>query len=147
MARNLLLINGPNLNLLGSREPERYGATTLGALEQLLTEQAQAAGASLACFQSNSEAQLIERIHRAGGEGVEFILINPAAFTHSSIALRDAIAAVRIPFIEIHISNVYARERFRHRSYLSDIALGVITGLGVRGYELALAYALGHGAT
>ena len=141
MAR-LLLLNGPNLNLLGTREPERYGTTTLAEIEARLRERAAAAGHALACFQSNAEHALVERIHAAAGEGVAFILINPAAFTHTSIALRDALLAVRIPFIEIHLSNVHAREPFRQRSYLSDIAEGVISGLGADGYELALEAAL-----
>ena len=141
MAR-LLLLNGPNLNLLGTREPERYGTTTLAEIEARLRERAAAAGHELACFQSNAEHALVERIHAAAAEGVAFILINPAAFTHTSVALRDALLAVRIPFIEIHLSNVHAREPFRQRSYLSDIAEGVISGLGADGYELALEAAL-----
>ncbi len=141
MAR-LLLLNGPNLNLLGTREPERYGTATLAEIETRLRERAAAAGHELVCFQSNAEHALVERIHAAAGEGVAFILINPAAFTHTSIALRDALLAVRIPFIEIHLSNVHAREPFRQRSYLSDIAEGVISGLGADGYELALEAAL-----
>lgn len=145
MATSVLLINGPNLNLLGTREPERYGTATLEELEQRLCRTAQDANATLACFQSNSESELIERIHAAAREGVEFILINPAAYTHTSVALRDALAAVRIPFIEVHLSNVHAREAFRRHSYLSDLAVGVVTGLGTRGYELALAYALEYG--
>ena len=144
MAKNILVVNGPNLNLLGSREPDRYGTITLGAIEQTLTAQARAAGAALACFQSNSECELVDRIQRALSEGVDFIIINPAAYTHTSIALRDALATVQLPFIEIHLSNVHAREPFRHRSYFSDLAMGVITGLGAKGYELALAYALGQ---
>ena len=145
MAKNILVVNGPNLNLLGSREPDRYGTITLAAIEQGLATQARAAGAALTCFQSNSESELIGRIQRALSEGVDFIIINPAAYTHTSVALRDALAAVQLPFVEIHLSNVYAREPFRHRSYFSDLASGVITGLGAQGYELALAYALGHG--
>ncbi len=138
----LLLLNGPNLNLLGSREPELYGAAKLPDIEARLNSQAQAAGHSLSCFQSNSEPELIARIHQAQTEGVAFILINPAAFTHTSVALRDALLATKIPFIEIHLSNVHAREQFRHHSYFSDIAVGVITGLGAQGYELALSAAL-----
>jgi 3-dehydroquinate dehydratase II len=145
MARHILVVNGPNLNLLGSREPERYGTTTLPAIEQRLRERAAAAGATLECFQSNSESALVERIQRAAEEPIDFILINAAAYTHTSIALRDTLAAARIAFVEIHISNVYAREPFRHRSFLSDLAVGVVAGLGARGYELALDYALGHG--
>ena len=138
----LLLLNGPNLNLLGRREPERYGTTTLGEIEQRLQDMAAASGHSLVAFQSNAEHELIDRIHVAKPQGVAFILINPGAYTHTSIALRDAFLAVQIPFIEVHLSNVYAREAFRHHSYLSGIALGVITGLGPHGYELALQAAL-----
>lgn len=138
----LLLLNGPNLNLLGTREPERYGTTTLGEIERRLRDMAAASGHSLAVFQSNAEHELIDRIHVAKPQGVAFILINPGAYTHTSIALRDAFLAVQIPFIEVHLSNVYAREAFRHHSYLSGIALGVITGLGPHGYELALQAAL-----
>jgi 3-dehydroquinate dehydratase-2 len=138
----LLLLNGPNLNLLGEREPERYGTTTLSEIEARLIALAKAAGHTLTCFQSNAEHALIERIQNAQGEGIAFILFNPAAFTHTSIALRDALAAVNIPFIEIHLSNIYARESFRHHSYLSELAVGVISGLGAEGYELALSAAL-----
>jgi 3-dehydroquinate dehydratase II len=138
----LLLLNGPNLNLLGEREPERYGATTLSEIEARLIALAKAAGHTLTCFQSNAEHALIERIQNAQGEGITFILFNPAAFTHTSIALRDTLAAVNIPFIEIHLSNIYARESFRHHSYLSELAVGVISGLGAEGYELALSAAL-----
>ncbi|HET7159366.1 MAG TPA: type II 3-dehydroquinate dehydratase [Burkholderiales bacterium] len=141
MAKNILVVNGPNLNLLGSREPEHYGNVTLTSIEEELKSQAQSLSVALECFQSNSESELIDRIQRAGGEGVDFILINPAAYTHTSVALRDALAAVGIAFIEIHLSNVHARESFRQRSYFSDLALGVISGLGARGYALALAYA------
>ncbi len=142
MANTILVVNGPNLNLLGSREPERYGNVTLAAIEQSLTDQARQAGASLQAYQSNSESDLIERIQRAGSDGVDFILINPAAYTHTSVAIRDALGAVRIPFIEIHLSNIYSREAFRKRSYFSDLAVGVVSGLGAKGYALALAYAL-----
>ncbi len=138
----LLLLNGPNLNLLGEREPERYGTITLSEIEARLIALAKAAGHTLTCFQSNAEHALIERIQNAQGEGIAFILFNPAAFTHTSIALRDALAAVNIPFIEIHLSNIYARESFRHHSYLSELAVGVISGLGAEGYELALSAAL-----
>jgi 3-dehydroquinate dehydratase II len=141
MANNILVVNGPNLNLLGSREPEHYGSLTLANIEQELKAQAQGLGVALECFQSNSESELIDRIQRAGAEGVDFILINPAAYTHTSVALRDALAAVGIAFIEIHLSNVHAREPFRKRSYFSDLALGVISGLGAQGYALALAFA------
>jgi 3-dehydroquinate dehydratase II len=144
MAKNILLINGPNLNLLGTREPAVYGSGTLQSIEQRLAQQAAAAGISFAAFQSNSEADLVERIQQAGRDRVEFIIINPAAYTHTSVAMRDALAAVGIPFIELHLSNVHAREAFRHRSYFSDLAVGVITGLGAQGYELALAYAIQH---
>jgi 3-dehydroquinate dehydratase II len=138
----LLLLNGPNLNLLGRREPGHYGTATLAQIEQRLVLRAQAAGHTLLCFQSNAEHLLIERIHRAADEGVVFILFNPAAFTHTSIALRDALAGVRIPFIEVHLSNIYAREPFRHHSWFSELAAGVISGLGADGYDLALEAAL-----
>ncbi len=134
----LLLLNGPNLNLLGSREPQVYGSMTLARIEADLSAEAQALGHQLSCFQKNQEGLLIERIHEAQQEGVEFILFNPGAFTHTSIALRDALLGVAIPFIEIHLSNVYAREAFRHHSYFSDIAAGVILGFGPLGYRLAL---------
>ena len=135
---NILVLNGPNLNLLGSREPEIYGHDTLDSINAELVQQAQAMGHQLYSFQSNAEHALIERIHQARDDQVDFILINPAAFTHTSIALRDALAGVAIPFIEIHLSNVHQRESFRHRSYLSDLAVGVICGLGAQGYQLAL---------
>ncbi len=137
-----MVLHGPNLNLLGSREPEHYGTQTLAEIDAALQEQGRAAGVTVECFQSNAEHALIERIHAARQEGVDFIVINPAAFTHTSVALRDALAAVAIPFIEVHLSNVYAREPFRHRSYLSDLAVGVISGLGAMGYLFALGYAL-----
>jgi len=143
-AKSILLINGPNLNLLGTREPGIYGSDTLPAIEKRLMEQAAQAGAKLATFQSNSEAELVDRIQSAATEGVGFIILNPAAYTHTSLAMRDALSAVRIPFIELHLSNVHAREAFRQHSYFSDIAVGVICGLGAKGYELALAYALRH---
>ena len=135
---DFLLINGPNLNLLGSREPAVYGATRLDDIEANCIDLAEELGHSLDCFQSNAEHALIDRIHAAGQQGVDFILINPAAFTHTSVALRDALLAVSIPFIEVHLSNVYKREPFRHHSYFSDVAEGVICGLGAKGYELAL---------
>ena len=144
MAKNVLVVNGPNLNLLGTREPDKYGSTTLKEIERELTDAAKAAGAALACFQSNVEGEIVDRIQHAATEGVDFILINPAAYTHTSVAIRDALAAVRIPFIEIHLSNVHAREEFRRRSYFSDLAVGVISGLGARGFGLALAYALDY---
>jgi 3-dehydroquinate dehydratase-2 len=135
----LLLLNGPNLNLLGTREPGVYGSITLAAIEQRCVELARELGPhELACFQSNAEHALIERIHAARQDGVAFIVINPAAFTHTSVALRDALIGVGIPFIELHLSNVFAREPFRHHSYLSDIAVGIISGLGAHGYELAV---------
>ncbi len=137
---HILVLNGPNLNLLGSREPGHYGHDTLDTIEQRL--RALADGHQLDFFQSNAEHQLIERIHQAGAEGVDFILVNPAALTHTSVALRDALLGVAIPFIEVHISNVFAREDFRQHSYLSDVAVGVISGLGAQGYELALAAAI-----
>lgn len=138
----ILVLHGPNLNLLGSREPEIYGSDTLADINQRLAEQAQQAGHRLDAFQSNAEADLINRIHQARDEQVAFILINPAAFTHTSVAIRDALLGVDIPFIEVHLSNVHAREPFRHRSYLSDKAAGVICGLGARGYEFALQSAI-----
>jgi 3-dehydroquinate dehydratase-2 len=135
----LLLLNGPNLNLLGTREPGLYGSATLTDIEQRCAELAQTIGShELSCFQSNAEHALIDRIHAARHEGVAFIIINPAAFTHTSVALRDALLGVGIPFIEVHLSNIFAREPFRHHSYLSDVAIGVISGLGAQGYELAL---------
>lgn len=134
---SLLLLNGPNLNLLGTREPGHYGNQSLAEIEQGLTETARNLGHELSCLQSNAEAELVERVHAAAGQ-VDFILINPGALTHTSIALRDALLGVAIPFIEVHISNVHAREEFRRKSYFSDIALGSITGLGPQGYELAL---------
>lgn len=138
MKKNILLLNGPNLNLLGSREPNVYGTTTLQELEQLATSQALGAGAKLSCLQSNHEGVLIDRIHLAKQEGVDAIIINPGGLTHTSIALRDALAGVAIPFIEVHISNVHQREPFRRHSFLSEIAQGVICGLGINGYRLAI---------
>ncbi len=134
---HILLLNGPNLNLLGSREPETYGVTTLDDIVSDLTQQAEQLNVSLSHLQSNAEHVLIDRIHQAKGQ-VDYIVINPAAFTHTSVALRDALLAVDIPFIEVHLSNVHAREPFRHHSYLSDISAGVICGLGVDGYSWAL---------
>ncbi|MDY7025055.1 MAG: type II 3-dehydroquinate dehydratase [Pseudomonadota bacterium] len=139
---NVLLLNGPNLNLLGQREPEKYGAQTLTEVVESLQDQAQAAGASLAHFQSNSEAELINRIHQAASDKTQAIIFNPAAYTHTSVALRDALLGVDIPFFEIHISNVYQRESFRHTSYFSDIAQGCIIGMGTFGYQLALSAAI-----
>jgi 3-dehydroquinate dehydratase-2 len=139
---DLLVINGPNLNLLGTREPEHYGSDTLDDINKRLASQAAEQGFSIDSIQSNSEAELIEKIHQTKNNGVRFILINPAAFTHTSVAIRDALSSVDIPFIEIHLSNVHAREAFREHSYFSDIAVGVISGLGAIGYELALQAAL-----
>ena len=141
---SLLVLNGPNLNLLGSREPDHYGADSLEAINQRLEKYAKSVGAGLLLFQSNSEPELIDQIHAAPHEGIDFIIFNPAAFTHTSVALRDALLAVGIPFIEVHLSNVHARENFRKKSYFSDIAVGVISGLGPIGYELALQAALSY---
>ena len=142
--KHLLVINGPNLNLLGGREPQHYGKATLPAIMARLVQRARQAGAGLSTFQSNSEAELVDRIQQAGKEGVAFIIINPAAYTHTSVAMRDALAAVGIPFVEVHLSNVFAREAFRRESYFTDIAVGIISGLGAKGYELALEFALQH---
>lgn len=138
----VLILHGPNLNLLGSREPQHYGHDTLAGINARLEATALAAGHALTCFQSNAEHLLIERIQAAQQESVAFIIINPAAFTHTSVALRDALSAVGIPFIEVHLSNVHAREAFRHHSYFSDLAVGVISGIGPQGYDLALQAAL-----
>lgn len=142
--KNILVLHGPNLNLLGNREPEVYGRVTLDEINARLTKLAKAQGADLSCFQSNAEAQLVERVQQASADGTGFIIINPAAFTHTSVALRDALAAVAIPFIEVHLSNVFAREAFRKESYFSDLAVGVISGLGAAGYEFAVQYALDY---
>jgi 3-dehydroquinate dehydratase-2 len=139
---SILLLNGPNLNLLGQREPERYGQSTLADIESELQTYADSAGYALVCFQSNHEGALIDRIHAAGTEGVQRILINPGGLTHTSISLRDALLGVAIPFYEIHISNIHAREPFRHTSFLSDIAVGTVSGFGIIGYRLALQAAL-----
>ncbi|HDZ56998.1 MAG TPA: type II 3-dehydroquinate dehydratase [Pseudomonas xinjiangensis] len=141
---SILVLHGPNLNLLGTREPGVYGATTLDQIDQRLRERATGAGHHLLTLQSNAEHELIERIHAARDEAIDFIVINPAAFTHTSVAIRDALLAVSIPFIEVHLSNVYKREPFRHHSYFSDVAEGVICGLGAKGYELALEAAVHH---
>lgn len=135
---SILVLNGPNLNLLGSREPEVYGSQTLTDINARLQQQAKDGGHHIQFLQTNAEYELIERVHAARVEGIDFIIINPAAFTHTSIALRDALLGVRIPFIEVHLSNVHAREAFRQHSYLADIAVGSIVGLGALGYELAL---------
>ncbi|MBI4205956.1 MAG: type II 3-dehydroquinate dehydratase [Betaproteobacteria bacterium] len=140
--KRILVINGPNLNLLGSRERKHYGSKSLADIESRLDDQARQAGAELVAFQSNSEAELVERIQRAGRDKTDFIIINPAAYTHTSVAMRDALAAVGVPFVEVHLSNVFAREAFRQRSYFTDLAVGIISGLGAKGYELALAFAL-----
>lgn len=140
--KTILVLHGPNLNLLGTREPEIYGRTTLADIENRLAKIAEESGAKLASFQSNSEAALVERVQQAAQDGTGFIIINPAAFTHTSVALRDALAAVGLPFVEVHLSNVFAREAFRRESFFSDIAVGVISGLGATGYELALQFAL-----
>jgi 3-dehydroquinate dehydratase-2 len=138
----ILVLHGPNLNLLGTREPEIYGRDTLADIEKRLSGQAKAAGIKFESFQSNAEHELIDRIHRAKSEKVDIILINPGAFTHTSIALRDAFLAVQIPFVELHLSNVFAREEFRRHSYLSDIAIGLITGFGPASYRLAMEFAI-----
>lgn len=138
----ILVLHGPNLNLLGTREPEVYGSVTLPEIDRRLAERGRAVGVTVRSFQSNAEAPLIERIHGAKSDETAFIIINPAAFTHTSVALRDALAAVGIPFIEVHLSNVHAREPFRKHSYFTDLAVGVISGLGAQGYELALEAAL-----
>ena len=141
-SKSVLVLHGPNLNLLGMREPEHYGQDTLASINERLTKRAASAGVALECFQSNSEADLIGKLQSLASKSVDFIIINPAAFTHTSVAMRDALSAVRIPFIEVHLSNVYAREPFRHHSYFTDIAVGVISGLGAQGYTAALDYAI-----
>ena len=142
MTSTILVIHGPNLNLLGKREPEVYGYLTLEDINQQLTAQAEKATLQLDTFQSNWEGAIVDRIHQAQQDGVQYIIINPAALTHTSVAVRDALLGVAIPFIEVHLSNVHAREAFRHHSYLSDKAIGVICGLGARGYSFALDYAI-----
>ena len=141
---NILVLNGPNLNMLGVREPEHYGSLSLDQIQHNLEQLAQQLGHTLEFLQSNAEHVLIDRIHQAYHDGVDFIIINPAAFTHTSVALRDALSATRIPFIEVHLSNVHAREAFRHHSFFSDLAIGVICGLGDQGYEFALRAAIKH---
>lgn len=138
---SLLVIHGPNLNLLGKREPSIYGGETLATIDRRLAVVGRAKGLKVASFQSNHEGVLVDRIQAARADGTRFIIINPGAYTHTSVALRDALAAVAIPFIEVHLSNVHAREPFRHRSFVSDIAVGTIAGLGSRGYEFALEFA------
>jgi len=142
--KNILVLHGPNLNLLGSREPDVYGHVTLDEINERLIKLAGKSGANLFCFQSNAEAELVNRIQQGPADGAQFIVINPAAFTHTSVAMRDALAAVGIPFIEVHLSNVHAREAFRKESYFSDLAVGVISGLGAAGYEFAVQYALNY---
>jgi 3-dehydroquinate dehydratase II len=142
--KSIIVLHGPNLNLLGLREPQHYGNATLDSINQRLAARAKTAGVALEAFQSNSEAELVNKVQSLAGNKADFILINPAAFTHTSVALRDALAAVKIPFIEVHLSHVHARESFRHHSYFSDIAVGVICGLGALGYELALEYAINN---
>lgn len=142
--KNILVLHGPNLNLLGSREPEVYGRVTLDEINAGLTALAGKNGATLSCLQSNAESVLVERVQQARADGTQFIVINPAAFTHTSVALRDALAAVDIPFIEVHLSNVFAREAFRKESFFSDLAIGVISGLGAAGYEFAVQFALNY---
>ncbi|MBC7698657.1 MAG: type II 3-dehydroquinate dehydratase [Bacteroidia bacterium] len=143
-AKSILVLHGPNLNLLGLREPEHYGNATLASINQTLVDNAKLANIDLETFQSNAEAELVTRIQTIATHHVDFVIINPAAFTHTSVAMRDALSAVKVPFIEVHLSNVYAREAFRHHSYFTDIAVGVISGLGAHGYTLALDYAIRH---
>ena len=144
VAKNILILHGPNLNLLGSREPDVYGSETLEEINGNLGKLATEANVGLVCFQSNSEADLISRIQQAMEDETDFIIINPAAFTHTSIALRDALSAAHLPFIEVHLTNIFARETFRRESYFSSLALGVISGLGARSYYLALKYAISN---
>ena len=144
-ARKVLVLHGPNLNLLGSREPQVYGRETLAEIDRRLLAQGKAAGATVICFQSNHEGALIDRVQQSKKEGIDAIIINPAGLTHTSVALRDALAGVAIPFIEVHLSNIHARESFRRHSYFSDQATGTICGLGSRGYELALQFVLRQG--
>lgn len=146
MSSRVLVLNGPNLNLLGTREPAVYGSRNLADIEAELTEVARRSGAEVVFFQSNHEGALVDRIHSAKLDGTDFLIVNAGAFTHTSVALRDALAAVALPFIEVHLSNVHRREQFRHHSYLADLALGTIVGLGAAGYRYALEYALGHTA-
>lgn len=141
---HVLVVHGPNLNLLGTREPKHYGLATLDEIDRLLVSRGESTGALIETFQHNHEGALIDRIQQAARDRVDFILINPAGYTHTSIALRDALAGTAIPFVEVHLSNIYARETFRHHSYFSDLAVGVVSGLGAHGYELALEFALRH---
>ncbi|HEY0842210.1 type II 3-dehydroquinate dehydratase [Methylotenera sp.] len=142
VAKSILVLHGPNLNLLGLREPQHYGSATLDSINQTLTNKAKLANITLESFQSNAEADLVDKIQSIATKSVDFVIINPAAFTHTSVAMRDALSAVKVPFIEVHLSNVFAREAFRHHSYFTDIAVGIISGLGAKGYELALAFAI-----
>ncbi len=144
MAKSLLILHGPNLNLLGQREPEVYGHATLAQIDRELNGMASERGATARSFQSNHEGALVDRVHAARADGTDFIIVNPAGFTHTSVALRDAFAGVAIPFIEVHLSNVHRREAFRHHSYFSDLAVGVVCGLGVAGYRSAVTYALDY---
>jgi 3-dehydroquinate dehydratase-2 len=140
--KSILVLHGPNLNLLGLREPAHYGNVTLAAINQTLADKAKLTNIALETYQSNFEGELVTKIQALASAPVDFIIINPAAFTHTSVAMRDALSAVKVPFIEVHLSNVYAREAFRHHSYFTDIAVGVISGLGAQGYALALDYAI-----
>jgi 3-dehydroquinate dehydratase-2 len=142
MDKTIWVLHGPNLNLLGTREPELYGSTTLAQIDRMLTDDGSAAGVRVECFQSNHEGALVDRIQAARAAQVAFIVINAGAYTHTSVAIRDALAAVAVPFVEVHVSNVYRREAFRHHSYLSDLAVGVIAGLGPTGYRCALQFAI-----
>ncbi len=144
MTKSVLVLHGPNLNLLGLREPAHYGDTTLAEINQKLLSKAKSAKLDLEAYQSNSEADLITKIQEIAIKPIDFVIINPAAYTHTSVAMRDALAAVKVPFIEVHLSNVFARESFRHHSYFTDIAVGVISGLGAHGYLSALDYAIDH---
>jgi 3-dehydroquinate dehydratase II len=144
LPKTILVLHGPNLNLLGKREPQHYGWSNLDDINQTLEDRGAASGVSVECFQSNHEGALIDRVHQAGRDRVDFILINPAGYTHTSVALRDALSAAGIPFVEVHLSNVHSREAFRRHSYFSDLAIGTIAGLGAQGYELALEFALRH---
>lgn len=142
MKHRIAVVHGPNLNLLGTREPQVYGSTTLEQIDEGLRRLADELGVQVDCFQSNHEGTLVDRIHAAARDGTRFVLINPAAYTHTSVALRDALAAVGLPFVEVHLSNVHRREKFRHRSYFSDLAEAVISGCGALGYDLALRFAV-----
>jgi len=143
-SKSILVIHGPNLNLLGLREPEHYGNTTLSGINQALADKAKLANIELETFQSNSEADLVAKIQTLATKKTDFVIINPAAYTHTSVAMRDALSAVKVPFVEVHLSNVFSREAFRHHSYFTDIAVGIISGLGAQGYTLALDYAIHH---